>query len=66
MHGMTVVDFGRLLDLEPSMGGKILKGTRPLTVSPIQKLAKHFAMQAGVYSFGGNACDGMNTSRAKD
>ena len=48
------------------MGGKILKGTRPLTVSPIQKLAKHFAMQAGVYSFGGNACDGMNTSRAKD
>lgn len=46
IHGMTAADFGRLLDLEPSMGGKILKGTRQLTVSHIQKLAKHFEMPA--------------------
>tara|TARA_R110002049_G_scaffold261703_2_gene437770 strand:- start:31 stop:480 length:450 start_codon:yes stop_codon:yes gene_type:complete len=46
IHGLTAADFGRLLDLEPSMGGKILKGTRQLTVSHIQKLAKYFGLPA--------------------
>ena len=46
IHGMTAAEFGRLLDLEPSMGSKILKGTRQLTVSHIQKLAKHFGLPA--------------------
>ena len=26
IHGLTAADFGRLVDLEPSMGSKILKG----------------------------------------
>ncbi len=48
-HGMTAADFGRLLELEPSMGSKILHGTRRLTTTHIRKLARHFALSADYF-----------------
>jgi antitoxin component HigA of HigAB toxin-antitoxin module len=45
-HGMTAADFGRLLDLEPSMGSKIINGTRQLTAGHIRRLSAHFALPA--------------------
>ncbi len=45
-HSMTAADFGRLLELEPSMGSKIVKGTRQLTAAHIRKLSAHFALSA--------------------
>ena len=43
-HAMKAADLGRLLELEPSMGSKIINGTRQLTIAHIRKLAHHFAM----------------------
>lgn len=43
-HGMKAADLGRLLELEPSMGSKIMNGTRQLTTAHIRKLSRHFAM----------------------
>ena len=43
-HGMTAAGLGRLLVLEPSMGSKIVNGTRQLTTTHIRKLARHFAL----------------------
>jgi antitoxin component HigA of HigAB toxin-antitoxin module len=48
-HGMKAADLGRLLELEPSMGSKILHGTRQLTTAHIRKLAHHFAMPVGYF-----------------
>jgi antitoxin component HigA of HigAB toxin-antitoxin module len=48
-HAMTAADFGRLLELEPSMGSKIVNGTRQLTTAHIRKLAKHFALPADYF-----------------
>jgi HTH-type transcriptional regulator/antitoxin HigA len=48
-HGMTAVDLGRLLGLEPSMGSKIIKGTRQLTTSHIRRLARHFVLPADYF-----------------
>lgn len=48
-HGMTAADLGRLLELEPSMGSKIVNGTRQLTTTHIRKLARHFALPAGYF-----------------
>ena len=45
-HDMTAADLGRLLELEPSMGSKIVNGTRQLTTAHIRKLARHFALPA--------------------
>lgn len=45
-HDMTAADFGRLLDLEPSMGSKLMHGTRQLTASHIRTLSAHFALSA--------------------
>ena len=45
-HGMKAADFGRLLDLEPSMGSKLINGTRQLTAAHIRALAAHFALPA--------------------
>lgn len=45
-HGMKAADLGKLLELEPSMGSKIIKGARQLTVAHIRKLARHFALPA--------------------
>ncbi|MEQ1750067.1 MAG: hypothetical protein ABL974_11625 [Prosthecobacter sp.] len=48
-HGMKAADLGRLLELEPSMGSKIINGTRQLTTAHIRKLARHFAMPADYF-----------------
>jgi len=48
-HGMSAADLGHLLGLESSMGSKILKGARSLTVSHIQKLSEHFGMPADYF-----------------
>ena len=45
-HGMKAADFGRLLELEPSMGSKLINGTRQLTAAHIRALAAHFALPA--------------------
>ncbi|MCB1228079.1 MAG: hypothetical protein KDK99_19900 [Verrucomicrobiales bacterium] len=39
----------RLLNLEASMGSKILKGTRQLTADHVRKLARHFALSADYF-----------------
>lgn len=43
-HGMTAADFGRLLGLEPSMGSKLVNGSRQLTAAHIRALSAHFAL----------------------
>lgn len=48
-HAMKAADLGRVLELEPSMGSKILKGTRHLTTAHIRKLADHFALPADYF-----------------
>ena len=45
-HKLTAADLARLLELEPSMGSKLLNGTRRLTASHIVILAKRFTMPA--------------------
>lgn len=46
-HAMKAADLGRLL--EPSMGSKIVNGTRQLTTTHIRKLARHFALPADYF-----------------
>jgi HTH-type transcriptional regulator / antitoxin HigA len=48
-HGLTATDFARLLGLEPSMGSKLLHGTRQLTSAHIRVLAQHFALPADYF-----------------
>ncbi|MDH4453788.1 MAG: XRE family transcriptional regulator [Verrucomicrobiota bacterium] len=48
-HGMTAADLGRLLELEASMGSKIINGTRQLTAAHIRKLSAHFALPADYF-----------------
>ncbi|HRJ10969.1 MAG TPA: helix-turn-helix domain-containing protein [Prosthecobacter sp.] len=48
-HGMTAADLGRLLELEPSMGSKIMNGARQLTAAHVRKLARHFALPADYF-----------------
>jgi len=43
-HAMTAADFGRLLGLEPSMGSKLINGSRQLTAAHIRTLSAHFAL----------------------
>jgi len=40
--GMNASDLARLLGVHPSMGSKILKGQRSLTVDHLRKLSKRF------------------------
>jgi len=39
-------NFGRLLELEPSMGSKIINGTRQLTDAHVRRLSAHFVLPA--------------------
>jgi len=48
-RGMVAADLGRLLDLEASMGSKIINGTRQLTAAHIRKLSAHFALPADYF-----------------
>lgn len=42
VHAMNASDLARLLGVHPSMGSKLLKGERSLTVDHLMKLGKHF------------------------
>jgi len=48
-HGMTAADLGRLLELEASMGSKIINGARQLTTAHIRKLSAYFALPADYF-----------------
>lgn len=48
-NGMSASDLGRLLGMHASMGSKILKGERALTVEHLRKLADRFKVQAGLF-----------------
>lgn len=41
-HGMNASDLGKLLGGHPSMGSKILKGDRALTIDHVKKLSARF------------------------
>ena len=47
-HGWTGADLARFLGLHPTMGPKILRGERKLTVEHIRKLAKKFQVSVEV------------------
>lgn len=42
--GWTASDLGRFLGIDATMGNKILRGERNLTVEHIKKLSRHFAL----------------------
>jgi HTH-type transcriptional regulator/antitoxin HigA len=48
-NGMNASDLARLLDVHPSMGSKILKGERSLTVDHLRKLAARFKVSAALF-----------------
>ncbi len=48
-NGMSASDLGRLLGKHASMGSKILKGERSLTVEHLRKLADRFKVRAELF-----------------
>ena len=48
-NDMNASDLARLLGVHPSMGSKILKGERSLTVNYLRKLAAHFKVSAELF-----------------
>jgi HTH-type transcriptional regulator/antitoxin HigA len=46
---MNASDLARLLGVHPSLGSKILKGERSLTVDHIRKLAERFKVRPGLF-----------------
>lgn len=46
---MSASDLGRLLGVHPSMGSKILKGQRSLTVAHVRRLAERFCLQPAAF-----------------
>ena len=48
-NGMNASDLARLLGIHPSMGSKILKGERSLTVDHLRKLSKRFKVSPGLF-----------------
>lgn len=48
-NGMNASDLARLLGVHPSMGSKILKGERSLTVDHLRKLAERFAISPALF-----------------
>lgn len=47
-HNMTATDLSRLLGADRSLGSKILRGERRLTVDHIRILAKHWNIEPGL------------------
>ena len=47
-HNLTAADLSRLLGADRSLGPKILRGERRLTVNHIQTLAKHWNIEPGL------------------
>lgn len=48
-HGMNASSLARLLGVHASMGSKILKGERSLTVDHLKLLAARFKVRADVF-----------------
>jgi len=48
-NGMNASDLGRLLGVHPSMGSKILKGERSLTVEHLRKLCDRFKVRPELF-----------------
>ena len=48
-NGMTASALARLLGVHPSMGSKILKGQRSLTVEHLRKLAERFKVRPELF-----------------
>ena len=46
---MNASDLARLLDVHPSMGSKILKGERALTIDHVEKLAVRFRVNPSIF-----------------
>lgn len=46
---MNASDLARLLDVHPSMGSKILKGERALTIDHVKKLAVRFRVNPSIF-----------------
>jgi HTH-type transcriptional regulator/antitoxin HigA len=46
---MNASDLARLLGVHQSLGSKILKGERSLTVAHIRKLAERFTVNPGLF-----------------
>jgi HTH-type transcriptional regulator/antitoxin HigA len=49
LHGMTASDLARLLGVHVSLGSKILKGDRALTVEHMKALSDRFKVRADVF-----------------
>jgi len=47
--GMSASDLARLLGVHPSMGSKILKGHRSLTLAHVRTLASHFRVDPALF-----------------
>jgi HTH-type transcriptional regulator / antitoxin HigA len=48
-NGMNASDLARLLDIHPSMGSKILRGERSLTVDHLRKLCDRFKVNPRLF-----------------
>ena len=48
-NGMNASDLARLLDVHPSMGSKILRGERALTVDHLRKLCERFKVNPRLF-----------------
>ena len=48
-RGMTAADVSRLLGADRSLGPKIMRGERRLTVDHIRILAQHFQVEPGLF-----------------
>jgi len=48
-QGLTAADLSRLLGVDRSLGPKILRGDRRLTLEHVRTLARHFAVEPGLF-----------------
>ena len=48
-NGMNASDLARLLDIHPTMGSKILRGERSLTVDHLRKLCERFKVNPRLF-----------------
>jgi len=48
-NGMSASDLARLLDVHPSMGSKLLRGERSLTVAHLRKLCERFKVNPQLF-----------------
>jgi HTH-type transcriptional regulator/antitoxin HigA len=48
-NNMNASDLARLLGVHQSMGSKILKGDRALTVEHLRKLCEHFKVSSALF-----------------